>query len=339
MNLIFTICSNNYLAQAKVFTDSIALYEPGAKIIIGLIDELNIQIDYNFFTPAEIIPLKELQIENISELFEKYNIVELNTAVKASYFKYLSVKYPEVKKIIYFDPDIKIFQSLNSIFNELNTSDIILTPHILTPIELDGSQPQENLFLKHGIYNLGFIGIRSINENVKRFLNWWEDRILYRSFTNMPEGFFVDQLPINLAPIFFNNVKILEGYGYNMAPWNLHERKLVSAEAESYTLQDGSPLYFYHFSSYDYKRPEELCKPYYSRFTFNDRPDLIKIYKTYQKDIINNRVSFFEDIPCSLLIQPKMNNSTVSIKEKLTYWVRQFIPPIFGKLKQRLFNN
>src|ERR1017187_7472506 len=39
---------------------------------------------------------------------------------------------------------------------------------------------------------------------------------------------FVDQKWINLAPCFFENVKILKQPGCNMAFWNLHERHLSS---------------------------------------------------------------------------------------------------------------
>jgi len=272
----------------------------------------------------------------VQELFEMYDIVELNTSVKATYFKYLLVKFPDVKKIIYFDPDIEVFESLDRLLNELETSDIILTPHILTPIRPDDYQPHENLFLQHGIFNLGFIGVNSSKDNVKRFLDWWEARILYQCFKIMEGGFFVDQLPVNLVPIFFKKVKLLESYGYNMAPWNLHERKLVKAANGAYSLQDGSPLYFYHFSSYNYKKPKELCKSSYSRSNFLNRTDLLNIYQTYHKNLLDNRVTFFESIPCSLLRTRSRDIQPITLKYKLSFWIRQFIPPVIGKVRTKI---
>lgn len=330
MAVIFTLCSNNYLAQAKVLTDSVAKYCPNTKIVIGLVDELNENIDYSFFLPAIIVPLIDLKIENTEELFLKYNIVELNTAVKASYFKYLSKIFYPCTKIVYFDPDIKVFYSLSNLFKLLNQYDILLTPHINSPILRDGYKPSENLFLNYGLYNLGFIGLNPQKEQVNHFLNWWEERILRDNRNNLAEGYFVDQLPINLVPIFYENVKILKEYGYNMAPWNLHERQIVKQDNSGIILNDQSNLLFYHFSSYNHKASHQLCKSYYTRFSFETRPDIISIYKAYHENIIENRVSFFEKIPCCLLKTEILVQPELSFFQRLQRFLSSIYHSILG---------
>ena len=339
MNIIFTICSNNYLAQAKILIASASEFSPESILVIGLVDERSSQIDYDNFLPAVIVPIAELKLENDLELYAKYNIVELNTCVKASYFKYLSHRFPQVKKIIYFDPDIKIFNSLESMLLELDKAEIILTPHILTAIKPDEFKPQENIFLNYGLYNLGFLGLRAHTQNVNTFLDWWEERILHNGFANVAQGFFVDQLPVNFVPIFFKHVSILKAFGYNMAPWNLHERRLAQQAEGSLLLNDGSPLYFYHFSTYDYKKPGQLCKDYYTRFNFQKRPDLVKIYADYNKELFNNGVDRYEKVPCAILKSTAVQTVVSASDNTLKSFVKQFLPPIFHSLKNRFLKH
>ena len=83
LNIIFTLCSNNYLAQAKTLGDSLLKYNPGYKFIIGLVDELSKEVDYNFFKPYTIIPAAQIGIPDFDSLWKKYSIVEFNTCAKA----------------------------------------------------------------------------------------------------------------------------------------------------------------------------------------------------------------------------------------------------------------
>ncbi len=107
MNIAFTICSNNYLAQAKTLGDSFLDHHPDVKFIIGLVDRFDKSFDYSFFSRFEIIPVEDIQINNFDELTAKYNIVELNTAVKPSYIHYIFQNY-QADKLIYLDPDILV---------------------------------------------------------------------------------------------------------------------------------------------------------------------------------------------------------------------------------------
>ena len=54
----------------------------------------------------------------------KYSIVELSTAVKPYAFEYL-FRSQAVDRIIYLDPDIKIYSGLHKIIAALDTADIV----------------------------------------------------------------------------------------------------------------------------------------------------------------------------------------------------------------------
>jgi len=331
MNLVFTLCSNNYLAQAKILLTSFKKYHPDYTFVIGLVDKMAEGINYDEFSDGQVIPVEELGIPNFDELCKRYNVVELNTSVKASYFLYIKQKFPGVTKVIYLDPDIKVFNTLDAIWTLLDTKNIVVTPHILNPISPDNYTPQENIFLNYGIYNLGFLGVNISSTQSVEFLKWWENRILNFGYNRVQEGYFVDQLWINLAPLFFDKVAIIREPGYNMAPWNLHER-VISSYSESKILVNGDcPLFFYHFSSFSYKTPESICKPYYNRFTFDNRPDLKPIYETYVNEIIAYGAAKLSGYKCELLIEEPIVAQQHSLSNKIKFWCRQLLPPIITR--------
>ena len=332
--IAFTCCSNNYLAQAKVLGDSLIGHNPDYQFIICLVDQLDDNLDYSFFAPHIIIPIEKLQIPNFEEVYLKYNIIELNTAVKATCFKYLLKEY-KIDFLYYFDPDIMIFNKLDGLEKEFNQNEILLTPHIVSPIEFDELEPRENMFLNYGIYNLGFLGVKNHSSNVNSFLDWWENRTLYNGFIDVKNGFFVDQLWINYVPLFFEKVKITFNLGCNTAPWNIHERKQLSKIGENYTINEKDDLVFYHFSSYSYQFPDRLSKAY-TRNTFETCPDYRKIYKIYHEMIVANNVEFISKLKCSFVTKREniIHSSKVIIYKQSIYkkYARLLVPPILFKL-------
>ena len=256
-----------------------------------------------------MIPVANIE-PRIDELAGKYSIVELNTALKPRAFEYL-LGERDFGKAIYLDPDIKIFHSLSTLDAALDRSSILLTPHICTPIPFDGRRPTENMFLNFGVYNLGFIGVAGgegraghvrggdgIGEGQEslRFLRWWKDHTYRQGYIDTHKGIFVDQLPINHVPVFFNDVAILRDPGLNMAPWNLHERRLSVKEGMR-MVNEVTPLIFYHFSCFR-SGPLELPLHLYDRYTLVNRPDLQDLYREYGEDLNKAGHAFYSRLPC-----------------------------------------
>ena len=297
MKIVFTICSNNYLAQAKALGDSLVQTNPDYLFFIGLVDHLSNDIDYEKEIGHPIILSHEIGIPDFDLLWKKYDIIELNTCVKPFFLEYFTEKYTTHSHLMYFDPDTFIFGNLSNIENELSASkEIIITPHILTPLPLDGKMPNEQTFLNYGIYNLGFIGIKNPSKNIP-FFKWWGERTHQIGYNNVSEGLFVDQLWINLIPLFQTNAIVSRNLGLNMAPWNLHERTLSKRDNNKWMVNNEYELIFYHFSNYKYNKPNILAS-YYDRFTFNNREDVTPLYEEYKKLLIENNIEKLSVIPC-----------------------------------------
>ena len=163
MNLVFTICSINYLASAKTLAQSVRATNPNITFVYVIADKIDGRLPLNYFEQDEFIEVENLGIANLNELVETYNIIEFNTAIKPFAIKYLNEKYTATK-IIYLDPDIIVFNSLSAVFEQLNKYDFIVTPHILQPIISIEFYAQQQSAINTGVFNLGFIGI-NYNQN------------------------------------------------------------------------------------------------------------------------------------------------------------------------------
>lgn len=283
MKLAFTLCSNNFLSYALTMANSLIEMNPHYRVVIGLVDEKSPQANYSSISPHCLISIREVGIPNLEWMISHYNIVELNTAAKPFYFDYLFREY-NAEHILYFDPDIFVYEKLESLTDHFFESDVLLTPHVVKPIPF-GVYPWENHFLKHGIYNLGFIGLKN-TVNTNALLTWWKDRCAEHCLADFRKGLYVDQLWANFIPLFFSKVHIEKNEGCNVAFWNLHEKEL-GKERNKYTV-NGLPLIFFHFSSFDPNKPESLAKENYSNYDYKNNPYLLELLSQYRDSLIKN---------------------------------------------------
>jgi hypothetical protein len=296
-SIVFTLCSNNYLAHAKTLGDSLLSKAPGTRFIIGLVDKRHPEVDYNVFRSFDIIGYDEIDCPEFSEMILRYNVVEFNTAVKPFYFEHLFKKYGRNSVVYYVDPDIVFYSGLAQLNEILGSNNFVITPHLTMAHE--NILPNELAALRDGLYNLGFIGIKHSDESL-RFLKWWQDRLKTYCVIDRPKGLFVDQIWINFLPIMFRGVCVLGHLGYNMAWWNITERKLISRDDGYYVNDEKSKLVFFHFSGFkpgNNKRIGRISNP---EFTFEARPDLSKIFSEYEKLLIGN--SYFQYSRLKLLL-------------------------------------
>ena len=328
----FTICSNNYLGQALALKKSFLAHNPGFEFYIVLVDTLAAEVDYSICEPAKVLPVAELHGIDLDDLIARYYIIELNTAVKASAFKHIFKENPQAASIYYLDPDLYFYSSLAETNQLLQKHTAVLTPHILSPIPRDGKQPSENTFMRFGIYNLGFIGLNPQHKETINMLDWWEERTLKFGYDLPHKGYFVDQLWMALAPLFYKDIYVLKTYNYNMAPWNLHERNVVSINDTVVLLNDSSQLVFYHFSKLS--EDDNQISREYDRFTFTDFPLLKQLYKSYQGVLNECRYGEYKSIAIGYELKERAINKNAkgSILKRATLKLSSGLKKIGDKL-------
>lgn len=245
----FSSFTFSYLAKARVLASSLKKFHPDWDFHALMTDLPPEGLEFNVAEEDfdNVIWSKDLGIPDFENWIIKHNIVEACTAVKGAALYYLSqLNYDAV---IYLDPDVVVFGDLSDICRELESNQILLTPHQLTPEDPEdwvAIHDNELSSSKHGVYNLGFVAIRSEGEGV-RFAQWWRDRLYKYCKEDIPNGMFTDQKWCDLVPAFFEGVKIIRDPGYNVASWNLSQRK-ISIRRDGQILVNDSPIKFFHFT-------------------------------------------------------------------------------------------
>lgn len=247
----FTSSAPNYIGKVRALFESLGRHCPDTyfhwivadKRDDALLRNLDSEPFHEICFATDIEPGRDL-----SWLF-KHTLVELSTAIKP--FAALEIiDRPDCELLLYLDPDIVVFSPLNDLVAELTQASVVLTPHILQPQKgMEAVLDHELCALRHGVFNLGFLGVNKTDEG-RRFLEWWRDRCDAFCWSDMQDGVFTDQKWVNFTPIFFPSSKILRSPRFNVAPWNINDRDLHGTFDEGFCVGD-EPLGFFHFSGFD----------------------------------------------------------------------------------------
>jgi hypothetical protein len=246
---IFTCAAVNYLPKVRILCRSIRAHHPEAVIHLALADERPGWLKAEGEPFDSILDIADLGIPDWRPWTFTHSIVELSTAIKPFALKHL-LALPDCATVLYFDPDMVLFSRVDDILATLSTSNLALTPHQTKPeTSLEAILDNEVASLKHGIFNLGFIGVTNTDEG-GRFADWWAQRTLHFCRAEVANGLFTDQKWINFAPVFFDGVAILKSPRHNVATWNLTTRRMSGGFDTGFVV-DGEPLGFYHFTGFD----------------------------------------------------------------------------------------
>jgi hypothetical protein len=277
-----TIVSLNYLPFARTLCESFLRAHPGCEFYVLLVDRVPAGLDLSE-EKFQLITAEELGIPDFESIAFKYDILELNTNVKPTFLRTLLER--GISELVYLDPDIRVYRELTPVFAALENDSIVLTPHILSPVQ-DGGRLERNL-LAHGVFNLGFIAVRK-SAGTDSFLRWWEERCLHTAYAEPRAFMFVDQRWVDLAPCLYERVELLKHPGCNIAHWNLHERHL-SRRGDEWIVNETDPLLFFHFSGASVDGGDQISKRA-DQFTLVNRPDLRPLFEEYRGELVRNGI-------------------------------------------------
>lgn len=281
---LFTIVSKNYLAYARTLLNSVAKMHPEFKLFLCLVDEID-----DCFKPDEelfsIVKADELGIPSFRDMALRYDVMELNTAVKPFMFRWMFNNL-NIGAAIYLDPDIRLYSRLDHLIDELNQgASIVLTPHIHRPLE-DGKLPDDHSMLEAGVFNLGFMAANNCKESID-YIDWWGRKLLTQAVSDISKNLFTDQKWCDLAPCFLENLKVLKHSGYNVAYWNLAHRNIVKTSNDVFEVNN-QPLVFFHFSGINPKSRESVSK-HQDRFNWKDiSKDCQFLFSQYIDELLRN---------------------------------------------------
>ncbi|MDX5371655.1 MAG: glycosyltransferase family 4 protein [Pseudomonadaceae bacterium] len=286
---IFTIVSNNYLHYANTLFESLREHCPEADLVLGLCDLKTPSTE----CPAadDIIAIDSLQVPALGTFIYQYSILELNTAIKPYIIEMLMER--GYRKVIYFDPDIRVFRPLDEMLGLLDQHNVLLTPH-LTDLLDDGKTPSELQILQAGSYNLGYIGLRTCDET-RKLVKWWQGKLYKECVVDLPRNLFVDQKWMDLVPSMFSGVFINRDPSWNIAYWNLNHRDLQQARPGEFSV-DGRPLTFFHFSGFSIEA--STLSKHQNRFSKGPTGSALRDLCTlYEQALLRNGIERFSGLP------------------------------------------
>ena len=247
-----TIVARNYLPQAHSLLASIRAQQPDVPLRILVVDgvpagvgSVSGVVEYDDLSALE---LSEREIVNLTAI---YDVVELSTAVKA---RYLQVLLGDSRRVVYLDPDMYLVTPLAELPDAIDKHGVVLTPHLLFPIEPGTSFISEGSSLTVGIHNLGFC---AVGQDARPFLSWWWSHLERECLIYPLLGLFVDQKWTDMGAVLFN-AHTLRHSGYNVGHWNLHERRFERRGGEYVMAADESALRLMHFSGFNPRDPEAI---------------------------------------------------------------------------------
>jgi hypothetical protein len=244
IDAICTICSRNFLAQARALTSSYLRHHPGGKVYVLFVDDISGRFDLlkEKFTSVDV---RDLRTPGTQDMAARYNIMEFSTAVKPFLLQHLFTL--GIDRLVYYDPDIYFFHRTDVVWEALGAHKIVLTPHLLQPLPPgDLADDVERHVITTGAYNLGFLGLRRGME-ADSLLRWLGHKTFKWGYLRLP-SLFVDQFWADPIPAMFDGVHVLRDPGCNAAWWNLASRP-IRREQAAYRCGD-SWLKFFHFSGF-----------------------------------------------------------------------------------------
>ena len=245
--LCYSSFTFSYLNRARVLFQTLRQHRPDWELAALITDRPPEGFD---FDPAaepfdRLVWASDLEIPDFESWLFKHDVVEVCTAVKGPFIHQACGWGFDA--VIYMDPDTAALASLEPLERWLETDDILLTPHLIDPnVDHVAILDNDLSASRTGIFNLGFVAIRTTGEGA-RFARWWNDRLLDYCYDDMPNGLFVDQRWCDHVPALFDRVTIIRDPGYNVASWNLSTRT-VTVEKDGRITVNGAPLRFWHFT-------------------------------------------------------------------------------------------
>jgi len=242
-----TISTVDHMAYVFALYDSLKRYHADASLNVLITDAEPGCINIDRFPHIRLYGTDDVCGHGAGkEIFEKYHAECMDSfrwSMKPVFLKYL-IEQADCEKLIYVDNDIYFFHEYSFLFDALNSSDIILTPHWRAS---DPHVDSTNFFTLYtsGLYNGGFVGV---NNKALKALEWWAMACQYVCEKNAARGQFVDQTHLNLLPIYFDNVHIIKHRGCNVANWNLVECARMQKNG-SVLINGIDPVVFIHFTN------------------------------------------------------------------------------------------
>ena len=267
MRSFCTIITSNYFPFAVALYKSLIKFHSTEKLIVLVIDDGPLPLSADPYPGISMLRVDDVfSCPEADLLYHKYH--EQSTDALRWSFKPLLIRYlldQGFQKVIYTDCDIFFFNDYEFLFEELDKFNVLLTPCWRT-IDYEQSEDEFNALYTDGLFNAGFI---AAGKEGLPAIKWWMHACSYRIEINPDKGLFVDQKYLDVLPLMFERIKIIQHKGCNVAFWNQHLCKRVKY-GDEVKINGEFPIIFMHITN-NYiieflEGQDPLLYPYFKKF-------------------------------------------------------------------------
>jgi hypothetical protein len=276
------LTASNYTAHARVTAESFLEWHPEAKFSVLSVEDPSPEFSqdepFEVLRPADI-GIDDAELARRSTMYSTQGMVE---SMKPVLMRALLAR--DQGPVVLLDADSCVYGDLGFLEQLLEKHPVLLSPHALDPHPLWRDDGPEQIFLRAGVMNAGFVAAGPGGEP---FLDWWSERTHRRCIFNQRRALLVSQTWLTVAVGMFGS-DVLRDRGCNVAGWNLQSRD-VAWEGEIPTI-DGGPLRHFHFAaSFDPLQPDLLTTlPASAAWwpALEDRPGVARLVQGYAKRLL-----------------------------------------------------
>jgi hypothetical protein len=255
-----TIVDKRHLPLARVLAQSFLAHHPEIPFYTLLADELVAGIDPDA-GPGHMLPWSAMPSPWREQLPMRHRQPELSYAATALLLGHLLDS--GFRRIVFLKQETLVLGPIDTLFDALDRHSLVLTPHLLDPLESDDATARELNVLQSGVFNGGVVGV-SATAPGRRFIEWWRDRCAVECRHAIGEGLHYEQRWLDFGPVFVDDCLILRDPAYNVGHWNLPERRVTIAGDQ--VSVEGHPCRVFRFSGYSPDAPDVITK-YSSRLS------------------------------------------------------------------------
>jgi hypothetical protein len=298
-NTFCTIITADYYPRALALYKSIQSFNDGMQFHVLIADNKPILASYSITEKLRVIPVGHLlNYSFVNALHKKYthhNMDVLRWSLKPVLLSYLLEN--GFDRVIYLDCDMFFVNDYAFLFEDLNSSSVLLTPHWKNSNPLADKESFYSLFA-NGIFSAGFIGA---SKKGLHALQWWAEACHFSMGYHPEIGIHDDQKYLDIFPVKFETVKIIRHKGCNIGAWNYDECERRSVNGQ--VLINGEfPVIFIHFDGMlirgILRGHDKLLLPYFEQYqkAFEESgaylPDFIKEVKSHSNAGIVKRAKW-----------------------------------------------
>ncbi len=325
--MLLTVCTIAQLPDALTLGASFGQHHPGQVFVIGLADD-PARLPAEFRCPYPLLTATDC-VSDVPTLSSRYTPTEFTAATKPVFVRAALDRFTDEPHLLYADPETFIYQPLTPVLDRLQTATVLLTPHITRPPN-DGHWPDEKALQNVGLYSAGFLAFRRGAET-DRLLAWWQDRVRERAFIDPCAGLCLDQLWLMHWLTFFEGVRVIKDPGWQLALWNLPERRLTQTPAG--WLANGLPLLWANFRGLS--NPDAGLFREQTRLRLTNRPDVRQLLTAYRTVRLTHEQDGLASIRPSFGLRPEpvilrgWRKVAATAARRLTRFIDQAPLPVF----------